>query len=136
MFKIKILISISIFSILLIGTSIIKNQTRVLEKKIYNLSKIVFLKEKDLKESQLDFFYLTSPSMIEQKIEGLDREEYVTMEYSKIFLSLTSFMDLKSKIVNQQNSHEKKYNKDKNHNINQNSFYFEDYFETNKKNKY
>ena len=30
----------------------------------------------------------------------------------------------------------KKYNKDKNHNINQNSFYFEDYFETNKKNKY
>ena len=107
MFKIKILISISIFSILLIGTSIIKNQTRVLEKKIYNLSKIVFLKEKDLKESQLDFFYLTSPSMIEQKIEGLDREEYLPMEYSKIFLSLTSFMDLKSKIVNQQNSHEK-----------------------------
>ena len=107
MFKIKILISISIFSILLIGTSIIKNQTRDLEKKIYNLSKIVFLKEKDLKESQLDFFYLTSPSMIEQKIERLDREEYLPMEYSKIFLSLTSFMDLKSKIVNQQNSHEK-----------------------------
>ena len=32
MFKFKILISVGIFSLLLIGTSIIKNQTRELEK--------------------------------------------------------------------------------------------------------
>ena len=30
----------------------------------------------------------------------------------------------------------KKYKKNKNHNINQSSFYFEDYIETNKKNKF
>ena len=41
MFKIKNLFSIIIFSFLLIGTSIIKNQTREIEKKIYNLSKII-----------------------------------------------------------------------------------------------
>ena len=33
MYKFKIFLSISIFSILLIGTSIIKNQTREIEKK-------------------------------------------------------------------------------------------------------
>ena len=39
MFKFKILISITIFSFLLIGTSSIKNETRELEKKINILSK-------------------------------------------------------------------------------------------------
>ena len=68
MFKIKILISITIFSSLLVFTSMIKNQTREIEKKIFNLSKLNIFKEKDLKESQLDFSYLTSPSMIEKKL--------------------------------------------------------------------
>ena len=45
--------------------------------------------------------------MIEQKIEGLDREKNICQWNTQKFLSLTSFMDLKSKIVNQQNSHEK-----------------------------
>ena len=67
MFKIKILISITIFSSLLVFTSIIKNQTREIEKKIFNLSKLNSFKEKDLNESQLDFSYLTSPSIIEKK---------------------------------------------------------------------
>ena len=35
MFKIKILLSIIIFSSLLFGTSIIKNETREIEKKIH-----------------------------------------------------------------------------------------------------
>ena len=48
MFKIKIFISILTFSILLIVTSIIKNQTRETEKKIFNLRKVIKIKEKDL----------------------------------------------------------------------------------------
>ena len=64
MFKIKIFISVITFSILLIVTSIIKNQTRETEKKIHNLSKIITAKEKDLNESQLDFTYLSSPLII------------------------------------------------------------------------
>ena len=71
MFNLKIIISIIIFSSLLVATSTIKNQTRVIEKKIFNLNSIISNKEKDFKESQLDFSYLTSPSMIEQKIEHL-----------------------------------------------------------------
>ena len=88
MFKLKVLISIIIFSFLLIGTSTIKNETRELEKKIDILTKNNVQKEKNLNEIQLDFYYLTSPSMIESKIKHLGVKEYIHMEYSNIFLSL------------------------------------------------
>ena len=39
----------------------------------------------------LDFSYLTSPSMIEEKINHLDKDEYFPMEFSKIFLSISSY---------------------------------------------
>ena len=61
-------ISVSTFIILLIITSVIKNQTREIEKKIYKISETINIKEKDLSETQFDFAYLTSPSMIQQKI--------------------------------------------------------------------
>mgnify|MGYP001470176086 CR=1 FL=1 len=108
MFRIKILFSISIFSILLIGTSIIKNQTRQIEKKISNLSSSILIKEKDLNETQLDLFYLTSPSIIEKKIKHLDSTQYLPMEYSKIFLSMSNFLDLHNKYVIQKDKNEKK----------------------------
>ena len=67
MFKIKIFISISTFIILLIVTSIIKNQTREIEKKIFKINDTINFKERDLSETQFDFAYLTSPSMIQKK---------------------------------------------------------------------
>ena len=106
MFKIKIFVSVITFSILLIVTSIIKNQTREIEKKILNLSKIIKTKEKDLNESQLDFTYLSSPLIIHDKIKLIDNEKYVTMEYSKIFLSMSSFLDLQNKLAIQRNQNE------------------------------
>ncbi len=111
MFKLKIYLSILIFSFLLIITSIIKNKTRVVEKKIYNLTKVINNKEKDFNESQLDFSYLTSPSIIEKRIEHLDNYIYVPMDYSKIFLSMSSFVGLQKKHVNQKNKNEKKIQK-------------------------
>ena len=106
MFKIKIFVSIITFSILLIVTSIIKNQTRETEKKILNLSKIIKIKEKDLNESELDFSYLSSPSIIHDNIKLIDNEKYVTMEYSKIFLSMSSFLDLQNRLAIQRNQNE------------------------------
>ena len=85
MFKIKFLISIIIFSSSLVFTSIIKNQTREIEKKIFNLSKLNNFKNKDLNESQLDFSYLTSPSMIEKRVQELNLIEYFPMVHSKIY---------------------------------------------------
>ena len=101
MFKIKIFISLLIFSSLLFGTSVIKNETREIEKNIYQLNKKINFQEKDFNESQLDYFYLTSPSMIEKKIENLDIEQYIPMEYSKIFFSISNFNNLQNKYANQ-----------------------------------
>ena len=108
MFKIKILLSILVFSSFLFATSIIKNETREIEKKILSLSKDIYSKEKDLNESQLDFFYLSSPSIIEKKIENLDSIQYFPMDYSKIYLNLNSFIGLKNKFVIKKNDHQKK----------------------------
>ena len=111
MFKIKVFLSMTIFSLLLIFTSFIKNETREIEKKIFNKNKEVNLNEKDLYESQLDFSYLTSPSIIEEKIKYLDVEDYYPMEFSKIFLSLSSFENLQNKFATQENIDEKKKQK-------------------------
>ena len=111
MFRIKILISMTIFSFLLIGTSFIKNQTREIEKKIFNLNKIVQLKEKDLNESYLDFSYLTSPAIIENKINEASDTQYFPMDYSKIFLSILSYNDLENKFAIQNYHNEKKIQK-------------------------
>ena len=65
----KSLITILIFSILLFVTSIIKNETRKIEKK--NISKLnskIKILEKDLYETQLDYFYLSSPKILSEKI--------------------------------------------------------------------
>ena len=90
MIKMKILFSIIIFSSLLFGTSIIKNETREIEKKILNINKTINLKSKDLIESDLDFSYLTSPSILEFLTSQTDKQ-YVPMKYSKIFLKMDDF---------------------------------------------
>ena len=107
MFKFKIISSILIFTFLLIGTSYIKNQTREIEKRIFSLSKIIHNQEKNLSELQLDFSYLSSPSIIEMKIENLDYNQYFPIQNSKIFLSITSFTDLQNKLAIKKD-HEKK----------------------------
>ena len=113
MFKLKIFISTIIFSSFLFGTSIVKNQTREIEKKIYKISKKISLKEKDINETQLDFSYLTSPSIIAQKINHIDSYKYSPMEYSKIFLRMEKFTSLNNKFVIQkkENEYEKKIQK-------------------------
>ena len=61
MLKTKFIISSIIFIVFLITTSAVKNETRILEKKITNLSNDILLKRKDINETQLDFYYLSSP---------------------------------------------------------------------------
>ena len=64
----KSLITIFIFSILLFITSIIKNETRKIEKNISKLNSKIKILEKDLYETQLDYFYLSSPKILSEKI--------------------------------------------------------------------
>ena len=111
MFKSKISLSLIIFFFLLIIISIIKNETRSLEKKIYQLNKKIFSKEKDLNESEFDFFYLSSPVIIEKKINNLGKNNYLPMNHSKIFLSFSSFTNIQNKITILKRDYEKKIKK-------------------------
>ena len=111
MFKLKIVIPTIIFLILLIITSIIKNQTRTIEKKLLKISKNIALQEKDINESQLDFYFLTSPAEIEKKIKILGINNYSQIENSKIFLSLSNFADIKKKLSKTKIVNEKKIKK-------------------------
>ena len=111
MFRLKIFISSIIFLILLIITSIVKNKTRVIEKQLYALEKKIILEEKNINESQLEFHFLTSPSIIEKKIKILGQNEYSPIKSSKIFLSLSNFTDMKKKISVFKNLDEKKTKK-------------------------
>ena len=107
MYKLKIFFSVSIFLFLMVGISIIKNETRAIDKKIFKISKSINQKDKDLSEAQLDFSYLTSPSKLEEKINHLDRNQYIIMEYSKIFLSISDFINIQNKIVHMETLNEK-----------------------------
>tara|TARA_B100000242_G_C42923426_1_gene428194 strand:- start:152 stop:490 length:339 start_codon:yes stop_codon:yes gene_type:complete len=111
MFKLRIFISAIIFSSLLIGTSSIKNETRELEKKINILTKAHAQKERTFSEVQLDYHYLTSPSVIEKKIEHLGLKKYIHMEHSKIFLSMENFINIQNKQAMQKTLDEKKIQK-------------------------
>ncbi len=94
----KIVITIIVFSSLLFVTSIIKNKTRVIEKNIVSYQKKISLLEKNLYESQIDFHYLSSPKILEEKISFLSDDEYKNMSLSEIYLNYESFMNEQNKI--------------------------------------
>ena len=97
MFSSKNTIQIIIFLILLIATSIIKNQTRITEKKLFKLNKKIKYKEKDINESELDFYFLSSPAEVEKKINILGKNNYIPIQNSKIFFSISDFNNIKKK---------------------------------------
>ena len=99
MSKIKLIVSLCIFSILLGITSFIKNQTRIIEKNIYKIDKKITVIKKDLHETELDYSYLSSPNNLSKKIRKLDVIDYVPMDFSKIYLSYKDFQDSQRKIT-------------------------------------
>ena len=110
--KIKLIVSIFIFSILLGVTSVIKTQTRIVEKKINKVeNKIVYLK-KNLHETQLDYFYLSSPSNLSNKINQLALTEYFPMDFSRIYLSFSDFTKYQKKMTIFKSNDEKKTKKE------------------------
>lgn len=96
--NIKLIISIAVFSFLLFYTSIIKNKTRVIEKNIISYEKKISNLKKELYESQLDFYYLTSPKKLQEKISFLTNDQYQYMSISKIYLNYDNFILEQKKI--------------------------------------
>ena len=111
MFNLKFILSITIFISLLIVTSFIKNQSRIIEKKILKINSQVISKEKNLSETELDFFYLTSPSEIEKKVEKNNLDNFQPIEHSKIFTNIVDFTNIEKKLSRLKNSNEKKIKK-------------------------
>ena len=109
--KLKLIISICIFSILLGVTSTIKNETRIIEKKIYTINKNIFNIEKDLLETELDYSYLSSPNNLSKKIKDLGDVEYMPMDFSRIYLNYKDFIDSQKKITIFKRNNEKKTKK-------------------------
>ena len=99
MSKKKLFISIAAFSFLMILTSIIKTQTRITEKNILFYEKKISNLKNTFYESQLDFYYLSSPSSISEKINSHSNDEYETMDYSRIYFSLDQFLSEQKKIT-------------------------------------
>ena len=110
MLKSKIILSVLIFLTLLIIISIIKNQTRIIEKKLHKLNTSIAHKEKDINEAQLDFYFLSSPAELEKKLNLFNSDDYLPIKKSNIFLSFSSFMDIKNKISLIDKNYEKKKN--------------------------
>ena len=111
MSKINLIISICIFSILLSITSAIKNQTRIIEKSIYKIDRKIAIIEKDLHETQLDYFYVSSPGYLSKKIKQLAFIEYIPMDFSRIYFSYRDFTDSQKKITTLKIDNEKKTQK-------------------------
>ena len=86
--KIKLIISIAIFSILLSITSAIKNQTRIIEKSIFKIDRKIANIKKDLYETELDYFYLSSPNNLSKKNKGFGSYRICTNGFFKNILKL------------------------------------------------
>tara|TARA_Y100000590_G_scaffold290281_1_gene326731 strand:- start:187 stop:519 length:333 start_codon:yes stop_codon:yes gene_type:complete len=105
----KIFLSVIIFSVMMLLTSVIKTQSRLLEKKIYSLQKSIANTKNEIHEAQLDYFYLSSPEFISKKIKEFSDKDYSSIEYSRIYFSLEQFLDEKNKISEM--NHEEKIQK-------------------------
>ena len=111
MFKTKFIISLTILVIFLLTTSAIKNKTRLIEKQTLNLNKIILIKEKNINEAELDFYYLTSPTELEKKINLLGLNNYQPIKYSNIYLKISEYNKIHNKISNLNNLNGKKKKK-------------------------
>jgi hypothetical protein len=90
-----ILIYISFF----IAIPIIKNESRLIEKKIQKYESKIFSLEKKLLEASLEFQYLSSPEVLTNKIEKNFDQEYISLNLSQIYLNIEDLRSEKNKIT-------------------------------------
>ena len=67
--------------------------------------------QKNLSETQLEFFYLSSPLEIEKRLNSNDFKNFEPIKHSKIFYSLKDFILIEKKLSGLRNIDEKKIQK-------------------------
>ena len=111
MFNSKLFFSLAVFTFFLIITSLVKNQSRIIEKQIKGLNIKIITKEKNISEAEIEFSYLSSPYEIEKKFNRGDLEKFEPIKYSNIFYDVDDFNTLEKKLSNLINIDEKKIRK-------------------------
>ncbi len=111
MFNSKLFFSLAVFTFFLIITSLVKNQSRIIEKQIKGLNIKIIAKEKNISEAEMEFSYLSSPNEIEKKFNSGDLEKFEPIKYSNIFYDAGDFNTLEKKLSNLINIDEKKIRK-------------------------
>jgi len=111
MFNSKLFFSLAVFTFLLIITSLVKNQSRIIEKQIKGLNINIIAKEKNTSEAEMEFSYLSSPNEIEKKFYSGDLEKFKPIKNSNIFFDVHDFNTLEKKLSNLINIDEKKTKK-------------------------
>ena len=111
MFNSKLIFTLFVFTFFLTITSIIKNQSRILEKQILGLSINILSKEKNLSEAELEFYYLSSPNENEKKLKNKDLRKFEPIKHSKIFNNVDDLIIDEKKISNLIGKDEKKIKK-------------------------
>ena len=111
MFNSKLFFSLAVFTFFLIITSLVKNQSRIMEKQIKGLNINILTKEKNISEAELEFSYLSSPNEIEKKFKSRDLEKFQPIKNSNIFYDIHDFSLVEKKLSNLINIDEKKIRK-------------------------
>jgi hypothetical protein len=96
-FNKKKLIIFLIYISFFIAIPIIKNETRLIEKKIENHKSQIVILEQNLSEAYLEFQYLSSPEILEKKVNKNIDINYTNLNISQIYLNLDDFIDEKRK---------------------------------------
>ena len=91
MFNSKLFFSLAVFTFFLIITSLVKNQSRIIEKQIKGLNIKIIAKEKNISEAEMEFSYLSSPNEIEEKFNIGDLEKFEPIKHSNIFYDVDDF---------------------------------------------
>jgi|TARA_B100000780_G_scaffold103239_1_gene72236 hypothetical protein len=98
-YKKKKLIIILIYISFFIAIPIIKNESRLIEKKIKSYESEIFDLEKNLLEGNLEFQYLASPAVLSSKIDKYFNQEFKNLDLSQIYLNIEDFKSEQKKIT-------------------------------------
>ena len=104
LYKKKKIIIILIYLSFFIAIPIIKNETRLIEKKIKIHENEIFSLEKNLLEASLEFQYLTSPAVLSIKIKKYLDQNYNSYDLSQIYLHIEDFKSEQKKTTKVSNN--------------------------------
>tara|TARA_B100001093_G_scaffold367804_2_gene352698 strand:+ start:870 stop:1205 length:336 start_codon:yes stop_codon:yes gene_type:complete len=98
-FNKKKLIILFAYASFFIAIPIIKNETRLIEKRIQNHQTEINQLEKNLSEAYLEFQYLSSPEVLERKVSRNIDIDYKNLNFSQIYLNFDNFINEQKKIT-------------------------------------